>query len=94
MNALGLFIFQPLLALVPAVFFAVLYFKRRRRSVVLAALAWFAYFPYELAMKMRLLCTGECNIRIDLLLIYPVLAILSVIAIVIHVKTKKPIADD
>jgi len=95
MNALGLFISQPLLALLPAVVLTVLYFKRRRQSVMLAALAWFAYFPYELAMKMRLLCTGECNIRIDLLLIYPVLAIISVIAIVTYAKAKtKSIADD
>ena len=89
MNALGLLIFQPLLALIPAAVFAVLYYKRRRRSVLLATLAWLAYFPYELAMKMRLLCTGECNIRIDLLLIYPVLAIISVIAIVMHAKGHK-----
>jgi hypothetical protein len=26
-------------------------------------------------MKQRWLCSGECNIRIDLLLIYPVLVI-------------------
>jgi hypothetical protein len=33
-------------------------------------------------MRLRWLCTGECNIRVDLLLIYPVLALLSVIGIV------------
>jgi hypothetical protein len=33
------------------------------------------YSLYEFGMKHRWLCSGECNIRIDLLLIYPVLVI-------------------
>ncbi len=37
------------------------------------ALLWFAYAVYEYLMYARVLCSGECNIRIDLLLIYPVL---------------------
>jgi hypothetical protein len=32
---------------------------------------------------MRVLCTGECNIRVDLLLIYPVLAVTSVVGLAI-----------
>lgn len=31
-------------------------------------------------MHERILCSGECNIGIDLLLIYPVLLVISVIA--------------
>jgi len=30
---------------------------------------WPAYLPYEYAMKLRILCSGECNIRVDLLLV-------------------------
>jgi hypothetical protein len=33
-------------------------------------------------MKARLLCSGDCNIRIDLPLIYPALVVLSVAAVV------------
>jgi len=33
-------------------------------------------------MKLRILCSGECNIRVDLLLIYPVLLVISGIAAV------------
>ena len=38
-------------------------------------------------MKYRTLCSGECNIRIDLLAIYPVLIFMSVLAIVMAVRT-------
>ena len=73
---LGALIGRPYLALAPAVFFAALYYRRRRSAVLVAALAWLAYFPYEQAMKLRILCSGECNIRIDLLLLYPVLGLI------------------
>jgi hypothetical protein len=44
--------------------------------------AWGAYAVYELLMNARILCSGECNIRVDLLLIYPLLLALSVPALV------------
>lgn len=81
-NLLGLFIIWPWLALVPAAAFGALYFRRRRGIILLTALAWLAYFPYELAMKLRVLCSGECNIRVDLLLFYPLLLGLSVAALI------------
>jgi hypothetical protein len=81
--ALGtLFIVVPLAAAVPAAAF--LYMFARSRSIValLTALLWLAYMAYESAMKLRILCTGECNIRVDLMIIYPVLMLLSAVAIV------------
>ena len=78
---LGMFIGWPFLALAPAAFFFVLYFRCRRPVVLVAAIAWLAYFPYEQAMKLRILCSGECNIRVDLLLLYPGLALVSVLAL-------------
>lgn len=87
---LGVFIEWPFLALLPAAIFAALYFRRRRVAVLVATLAWLAYFPYEQAMKLRILCSGECNIRVDLLLFYPVLALLSLIAIIAYVKSRHP----
>jgi hypothetical protein len=35
-------------------------------------------------MKLRILCSGECNIRVDLLLLYPGLALVSVLALAAH----------
>lgn len=86
---LGIFIGWPFLALVPAAIFAVLYLGCRRPLVLAAALAWLAYFPYEQAMKLRILCSGECNIRVDLLLFYPLLALVSAAATAAYFKAKR-----
>jgi len=34
-------------------------------------------------MQRRWLCTGECDIRIDLLLLYPVLLLTSIAAVIV-----------
>ena len=85
----GIFINWPFLALVLAVVFGMLYFWCRRPVVLVATLAWLAYFPYEQAMKLRILCSGECNIRVDLLLFYPILALLTIWAIIAFFKTSR-----
>ena len=36
-----------------------------------------AYGVYEYLMQIRVSCSGECNIRVDLLLNYPVLSALT-----------------
>lgn len=77
---MSLFIEHPLLAVVLGMLFLLGFWASRRPTVMLAALAWLAYASYELAMHFRWLCTGECNIRIDLLLIYPILLVLSGVA--------------
>jgi hypothetical protein len=89
-DIMGLFIEWPWLALVPSVLFGYAFARYKRGLVLIAAVAWFAYFPYELAMRLRLLCSGECNIRIDLLVLYPVLAIVSLIAVVSFVRSLRP----
>jgi hypothetical protein len=81
-RALGVMIPDPWLALVPGVLLLALYARARRLSALLLGLAWPAYGLYEYAMKLRILCSGECNIRIDLLAIYPVLVAGSVLAVV------------
>ncbi|MDP3702244.1 MAG: hypothetical protein Q8R72_15210 [Hylemonella sp.] len=45
-----------------------------RPGFLVLALLWIAYAVYEYLMYTRVLCSGECNIRVDLLLIYPALA--------------------
>jgi len=72
----------PWLALVPGVLLLVLYGRTRRLSALLVGLAWLAYCLYEYAMKLRILCSGECNIRIDLLAIYPMLVVGSAVALI------------
>jgi hypothetical protein len=79
--ALALFIAYPLLALLIAGAFVLLWQWRGRRAAAIAALAWGGYGVYELLMKARVLCSGECNIRVDLLLIYPLLLAVSIAAV-------------
>lgn len=83
----------PFLALVPVAIFALLYLRSRSRVPLVAGLLWALYLPYELAMKYRILCSGECNIRIDLLVIYPGLILMSALAIVMAVRgmRRKPV---
>jgi hypothetical protein len=76
------FVALPLLALLPAAGFAALYWASGRRLVAAAAVLWCLYAFYELAMHRRLLCSGECNIRVDLLLLYPVLWMVSLVALI------------
>ncbi|HUQ76015.1 MAG TPA: hypothetical protein VM183_14925 [Burkholderiales bacterium] len=48
----------------------------------LALVLWGAYALYEWLMKARILCSGECNIRIDLVLLIPILWIAVIVAVV------------
>ena len=81
-SSFAIFVAQPLLALVPAVVFLILARLRRSGLALVTGLVWIGYSLYEAGMYARILCSGECNIRIDLLLIYPILALLTVAAII------------
>ena len=70
-------------ACVAAAIFAVLAWACRLRASAIAAAVWAGYGAYEFAIYKRLLynCTVECNIRIDLLVIWPLLIIVTVVAL-------------
>jgi hypothetical protein len=85
----AIFIAQPWLALVPALSFFALYKSSKPRYALIAATAWLLYTPYEFAMHERWLCSGECNIRVDLLLLYPPLIAVSAAAIVAAIRAKR-----
>lgn len=78
---MAFFIAFPLGALLFAAAFALVWFYRRRPLTGWTAIAWAGYAVYEYLMYTRVLCSGECNIRVDLLLIYPVLLGMSLLAI-------------
>jgi hypothetical protein len=86
MELLGIFVAWPFLALIPALIFAWLFIAMRRLGVLVASVAWLAYFAYEEAVKLRILCSGECNIRVDLLLFYPILAFISALALYAYIR--------
>ena len=79
---MDLFVRSPLLAVLPGLLFLGAYRVFSRRAALVAGGAWLLYAVYELGMQRRWLCSGECNIRVDLLLIYPVLAVISLAGIV------------
>lgn len=82
LKLMSVLIDQPFLALAPATLLFAAYLASKSRWALLAGLLWLMYCFYELAMKYRLLCSGECNIRIDLLVLYPALLIASLAALV------------
>ena len=83
LSVMAILIEYPWLALVPAALFLYLYGLSKRLVILVTGLIWLAYLPYEYGMKLRLLCSGECNIRVDLLLIYPVLVVLTLVSLVV-----------
>jgi hypothetical protein len=83
----------PAAGLVPAALFAAGFFLKKGPLAGLAAVLWALYAGYEFLMKFRLLCSGECNIRVDLLVLYPALFLVSVAAIVEFLARKKKVPD-
>ena len=71
---------HPWMALLPGLAFAIAGVRCRSAPVRVAAVAWILYAGYEAGMSRRILCTGECNIRLDLIVIYPLLLLISVVA--------------
>lgn len=74
-------VFLPYLALVPAVCFSYIYYKTRGKMNLITAFLWAIYGAYEYLMYMRVLCSGECNIRVDLLAIAPILFFFTLLAL-------------
>ena len=61
-----------------------MYLRFHRPLSLVAGMAWVLYGIYEGALQGGLICSQGCNIRIDLLLIFPVLALLSFVAALAH----------
>jgi hypothetical protein len=80
LHAMAIFIQYPVLAAAVGIALLGLGLRAGRRVAVGVGIAWLAYSMYEFSIKQRWLCSGECNIRVDLLLIYPVLVIGLVVA--------------
>lgn len=86
----SVFIATPIIAIFPMMLYFWLFTLSKRYFVLSVGILWLAYLCYEFAIKLRILCSGECNIRVDLLLIYPILLLVSVAAIILAFQ-KKPI---
>jgi hypothetical protein len=88
-GSLAILIAYPLLAVLLGVVLLALGSRARRRTAVLCGIIWVLYGVYEIGMQKRWLCTGECNIRVDLLLIDPVLVLTLIAALVSLARSRK-----
>ena len=86
MELLGIFIRFPLSTLLVSGLFVFLCLRTRKVLPGVVAALWALYAVYEYLMYTRVLCSGECNIRVDLLLIYPVLLLLTISGIVSSIR--------
>jgi len=77
LNVIGL----PLFAVVLGLLIVACFRLAQSRLVLITGLLWILYAVYEYLVQIRVLCSGECNIRVDLLLIYPILFIYTVTSI-------------
>jgi hypothetical protein len=88
LGAMAIFIAYPLLAAAVGIVLLVLGRRTRRGTAVTAGVVWLLYALYETGMQKRWLCSGECNIRVDLLLLYPLL-LLSLIAGIVSLVRRR-----
>lgn len=69
-----IFVAAPIAAMVPVALFAYMYVRKECFACMLATLVWIGYGMLEYGMYTRTLCSGECNIRIDLIISWAILA--------------------
>jgi hypothetical protein len=68
----------PLLAVVFGLLIVACFKLTRTLLALVTGVLWILYGFYEYLMQIRVLCSGECNIRVDLLLIYPILIVYTI----------------
>ena len=85
---MSLLIEYPWIALLLSVGFALMGIWRRAASAWVASVLLAIYGVYEYLMHNRVLCSGECNIRVDLLVIYPVLLVAMIVGVLQSASSK------
>jgi hypothetical protein len=90
---LYLLVDHPLLIVVPIAVYAGLALWSRSATAWVAAAAWNLYLIYELGMGAEQFCTGtDCLKRTPLYVVYPLLALLSLLALVqvyVHLRDRR-----
>lgn len=71
-----------------ALFFLVVGARDRRGAAIAAGVLWAAYSLYEYYVANGTLCDANCNIRVDLLIAWPLLAIATLFAV--YTPEKRP----
>jgi hypothetical protein len=90
-RVMAIFIEYPLLAAAIGLLLVGLGRWTHRGLAMTVGVMWLIYSVWEFAIKQRWLCRGDCDIRADLLFIYPVLLVGSVAAVVsLLIKPRRP----
>jgi hypothetical protein len=83
----------PALIAAPIIIFAALALWSHSRTAWVATAAWVVYLVYELGMNAGLFCSGDgCMKRSPLYFVYPLLAFLSLVAVVqvyVHIRDER-----
>ncbi len=69
---MGLFV---IVAVVIAVIHLVAAWERRRPAIIVSGILWLLYAVYEYQVATGVLCDADCNIRVDLVFFFPILAL-------------------
>jgi hypothetical protein len=89
---LSMLIVFPLGATIVGAFYLRMYLKVKASPSLVTGSLWVIYSIYEFLIYERILCTGECNIRVDFLIIYPMLLVFSLIASGLYFYKKKKLS--
>ena len=54
--------------------------QRPRRAVIVSGILWLLYAIWERQVATGVLCDADCNIRVDLAFIFPILALATLSA--------------
>ena len=54
--------------------------QRPRRAVIVSGILWLLYAIWERQVATGVLCDADCNIRVDLVFIFPILALATLSA--------------
>ncbi len=54
--------------------------QRPRRAVIVSGILWLLYAVWERQVATGVLCDADCNIRADLVFIFPILALATLSA--------------
>jgi hypothetical protein len=73
--------FFVIVAAAVALYFAGTALRQPRAGVIVAAVVWLLYAAYEFLIANGTLCDANCNIRVDLILIWPLVWIASLFGI-------------
>jgi hypothetical protein len=79
-SAMGILVQYPVLAAIVGALLVLIGRRAHRRIVSGIGFVWLIYAAYETGIQQRWLCSGECDIRIDLLVIFPLLLISLIVA--------------